>query len=128
MPDGFSQIQFKAGLLNFKNQPLLTRLETESATVEIQNASKEPELAGSVKNFLELPHLKMLAANYSGHAGYNESVIYDNTGGRKPHTLSYLKEKLGAKTASSPFPFETVSEYRPDFVIVVMPEIKSKIK
>ncbi|OGE91578.1 MAG: hypothetical protein A3C85_01825 [Candidatus Doudnabacteria bacterium RIFCSPHIGHO2_02_FULL_48_21] len=120
-----------AGLGNFeqirefwRNQFVDGRLAEENPRIEIQNAAQGEPLAAYTAELLSMPHITPLTGNFSGDAVYRESVIYDNTGGKKPHTLSYLQEVLKIKTASSPFPFKNLTEGGADFVIVVTPDIK----
>lgn len=114
-----------AGLGNYeairetvKNQFLITELQTEQATIEIQNAAKTVGLAENTQKFLLLPYLQLTIGNFRAQASYEENIIYDNTKGSKPRTLDYLRQKLGIKVAQSPFPFSTAAP-SPDFVIIV---------
>ena len=108
----------------WKNQFVDARLAAENPRIEIQNASGEQQLAAYTAALLGLPHVKALTGNFTGGAVYTQSVLYDNTGGKKPHTLSYLQEALRIKTAASPFPFKHLNESGADFVIVVTDDIK----
>ena len=108
----------------WKNQFVDARLAIENPRIEIQNAATGDPLASFTAGLLNMPHIKPLLGNFTGDAVYTQSVIYDNTGGKKPHTLSYLQEALKIKTASSPFPFQTLGQGGADFVIIVTKDIK----
>lgn len=117
-PDNFQAIQ------NFvKNQFVRQVVNTETATVEIQNASGITGLGQSIGSRLKTSGLTVTAGNFLGGATYQDSIIYDNTGGKKPRTLQYLKDITGARAALSPFPFKTAGD-KPDFVIVVAADLK----
>lgn len=109
-----------------KNQFLITSLKEEESLIEIQNASGIPLLGQRAEIVLTLPSLKVTATNFKGQASYQQSIIYDNTGGKKPETLKYLTDKLGLKVAQSPFPFQTTGE-NPDFVIIVSSDLETKL-
>src|SRR3989344_3096200 len=108
----------------WKNQFVDARLASENPRIEIQNAATGEPLAGYTAGLLKMPHVKPILGNFTGDAVYAQSVIYDNTGGKKPQTLSYLQDTLKIKTASSPFPFSTLATDGADFVIIVTPDIK----
>lgn len=108
----------------WKNQFVDARLAAENPKIEIQNAAAGEPLASYTTSLLRMPHIKPLTGNFTGDAVYVQSVIYDNTGGKKPHTLSYLQDRLQIKTASSPFPFSTLGIGGADFVIIVTSDIK----
>lgn len=101
-------------------------LQKEQPIIELQNASDIPGLADQTRTSLALPHLQIQLGRYQGSAAFLESVIYDNTAGGKPGTLTYLKDKLNIRVAQSAFPFQTATA-KPDFVIVLTQKIKSKI-
>lgn len=108
----------------WKNQFVNARLASEQPVIEIQNAAAGEPLAAYTAGLLGLSQFRPLVGNFTGDAVYVQSVIYDNTGGKKPQTLSYIQERLGIQTASSPFPFQTLNAAGADFVIVVTGDIK----
>jgi len=99
----------------------------ENPSIEIQNATKIPGLGLEAAVYLQLQNATIETANYKGEAEFLETVIYDNTGGAKPKTLRYLKEKLAGTVAASVYPFPTSSK-NPDFVVVVTQKIQDLIK
>ncbi len=103
----------------WKNQFLSARLAQENPKIEIQNAAKSQALAGYTASLLAMPRLQITTGNFPGETNYVESVIYDNTGGQKPNTLSYLQNTLGIKTAVGPYPFQNLTAGGADFVIIV---------
>lgn len=122
-----------AGLGNYeairnvvKNQFLVTALEKEAPVIEIQNAVGIDLLGQRTAAFLNLPYVKISLGNFRGKAVFEETIIYDNTGGAKKQTLDYLHTKLNAKVALSPFPFPTAAP-NPDFVIILAPDIESEL-
>lgn len=108
----------------WKNQFLVAGIAAENPKIEIQNAAKGEALASYAASLLAASHLPIETGNFSGDAFYAESVIYDNTGGQKPHTLSYIQETLKIKTASGPFPFKNLTAGGADFVIIATEDIK----
>lgn len=98
----------------------------ERAVVEIQNASGIEFLGKRAQNYLGTSFKEIAAGNYRGGAVYQESTVYDNTRGKKPATLDYLKKRLGSRVASSPFPFTTLLE-SPDFVIILSSDLQNKL-
>ncbi len=122
-----------AGLNNYqairdllKNQFLISKLAEEKAIIEIQNASTVSALGQRTALALALPGLTILSSNFKGQARYDETIIYDNTGGGKLQTLRYLQGKLEVRTAQSPFPFPTSSQ-SPDFVIILSDDLEGKV-
>ncbi|OGE76099.1 MAG: hypothetical protein A3K06_01695 [Candidatus Doudnabacteria bacterium RIFCSPHIGHO2_01_52_17] len=122
-----------AGLGNYtgirelvRNQFTHAALQSEQPTVEVQNASRTPLLAQRTEAYLRTSFLTTGSGNFRGETVYTQSVIYDNTGGKKPQSLEYLKQKLGVLVAQSPYPFPTTLE-KPDFVIVVTSDLQEKI-
>lgn len=109
-----------------RNQFLLAKLVAEKPLIEIQNASNIGSLGQKAEAALKSPFLQISVSNFKGPMIYEASIIYDNTKGRKPHTLDYLKQKLGLHVAQSPFPFSTTSP-NPDFVIVVTIDLEDKL-
>lgn len=119
-----------AGLGNYTSirqyitdQFLSAGFQQEKPSIEIQNATAIPGLGSRVQSFLYFPHVSITTGNLKADAVYQESIIYDNSKGQKPATLDYLKKKLGARLAASPFPFTTQSQ-APDFVIVISHDIE----
>jgi LCP family protein required for cell wall assembly len=109
------------------NQFLIAPLQAEQASIEIQNATSQTGLGQKTLNTLYKPSLKITTSNFKGQTSFSQSIIYDNTGGKKPKTLEYLKTKLNLPVAQSPFPFST-STPLPDFVIVVTPDLEGKLQ
>ncbi len=110
-----------------KNQFILGAVAAEKAKLELQNATKVTFLAQRAQAFLNLPYLEISSTNLKADTAYEQSVIYDNTNGAKPETLSYLKEKLGIRVAQSPFPFPT-DQPDADFVIVLAQDLQDKLQ
>lgn len=115
---------FRAVREYWKNQFVAGRITAENPKIEIQNAAAGEGLAQYTASLLAGSSLEILTGNFSGETHYAESVIYDNTGGKKPHTLSYLQEILRIKTATGPFPFKNLTPGGADFVIIVSADIK----
>lgn len=114
-----------AGLGNYealrnlvKNQFVIGDLTQEKPVIEVQSAGGAYFAGLRVKELLSLPTLEITLSQLKSSAVYEESIIYDNTRGAKPRTLKYLKDRLGTRLSSSPFPFPTTTD-RPDFVIIV---------
>lgn len=109
-----------------KNQFLVSDISEESPVIEIQNAAHIDLLAQRVQQFLNLPYLKISIGNFRAAAAFDQTTIYDNTGGGKKRSLSYLQKKLGAAIARSPFPFPTTAKSA-DFVIILAPDMAAKL-
>ncbi|TSA44679.1 LytR family transcriptional regulator [bacterium] len=109
-----------------KNQFAAPQIARESAAIEIQNASKIPLLGQRAQSAIAEPALKITTGNFRGETAYSQSIIYDNTGGKKQATLDFLKSTLSLPVAASPFPFPTLTS-SPDFVIITAPDIDSKL-
>ena len=107
------------------NEFVAGSLREEAPTIEIENTTSIEGLGIKVKNSLGLPYLNITTANFRGEAKYQTSVIYDNTGGKKPGSLNYLKQTLNILVAQSPFPFPTGSE-KPDFVIIAAQDLANQ--
>jgi len=105
-----------------KNQNASQSEQPEGATVEIQNSTKIDFLGQKIKQQLLSPNLTVNTANFRGTAEFSESMIYDNTGGKKPKTLKFLQSTLGISAARSPFPFSSTTD-KPDFVIIVATDL-----
>lgn len=110
------------------NQFTLSRLQRERSSIEIQNSTSIEGLGNRVQNLIGAPTLQITVGNFKGEVSYAESIIYDNSKGEKKETLSYLKDKLGARVAGSPFPFSVASTSSPDFVIVVASDLETKTR
>lgn len=109
-----------------QNQFLVGPLQEEQATIEIQNAAGQAGLGQKIANDIFQPNLQITTSNFKGQTAFSQNIIYDNTAGKKPQTLDYLKSRLGATVAMSPFPFSTIS-LLPDFVIIVITDSESKL-
>lgn len=109
-----------------KNQFTAGALAAEHPVIEIQNATQLEGLSQRTQSYLALAGLQLLTGNFRGAAVYNETVLYDNTQGRKPETLAYLKAKLAPLVAGGVFPFPTQSQAA-DFVIVVARDLVPKL-
>jgi polyisoprenyl-teichoic acid--peptidoglycan teichoic acid transferase len=77
----------------------------EKASIEVQNGSGVPGLAGTVVKSLLAAHYNVGdPQNATDH--YTQTVIYDYTGGKKPYTINYLERRFGVKAnrVAAPLP------------------------
>ena len=94
--------------------PLIAKLTKEGAVLEAQNSVGVTGLAA--KTFGSLPDLG-LTVNYltfKGKVPYEETVLYDNSHGGKPHTLEYLKSHFQFIVSDVNYPSSSA-----DFVIIL---------
>ncbi len=110
----------------FDHQFELAPLLAESASIEIQNTSQVESLGRKIQENLGSSGLHIETTNFKGQTTYTESIIYDNTDGKKPKTLAYLRKTLTLPVAQSPFPFPTFGQ-SPDFVIIITRDMEGKL-
>lgn len=95
-PDDFSEIQAIAqNIFSVKNT------KKEDATIEIQNGTKISGLAANVTEKLRLANFNVVKIGNAQEQTEDTTIIYDLTEGRKPQTLSALKEKLNGTVATT---------------------------
>ncbi|HTL39717.1 MAG TPA: LCP family protein [Methylomirabilota bacterium] len=93
--------------------PMLAKLKKEAAVIDIQNSTGQ---ASAIKKYSILADYGMVLKYpiFSGRTTYQNTILYDNSAGRKPHTLDYLKANYQFITSDVGFPSSNA-----DFVIVV---------
>lgn len=86
----------------------------EGAQIDIQNASGRSGVAQSESDTLTGYGYKIGSITNAATTSPG-TIIYDYSGGQKPHTLAYLKKRYGAEVQTRTKP----AEGGPDFVIVI---------
>lgn len=79
--------------------------QAETATVAIHNGTSIGGLARQAAQRLQTASLLIVEIGNAFSRDADQTVIYDLTGGQKPVTLAYLKQKLGANRVASNLPF-----------------------
>ncbi len=95
------------------NAPLLAKLKKEGALVEVQNSTGLASRA-RVWNDLASLGVNIKDTTFKGKTPYDQTILYDNSNGSKPHTLDYLKNNFQFTTSDVGFPSSTA-----DFVVVI---------
>lgn len=94
--------------------PLLAKLKKENAMVEIQNSTGKTGLAqATYKKLVELG-LDVRFTSFKGKIAYTQTIFYDNSNGKKPNTLDYLKNHYTFVTSDVNYPNSAA-----DFIIIV---------
>jgi LCP family protein required for cell wall assembly len=108
--DNYSQIQ------EFVNQQVSTNpLEREAATVEVLNGTETSGLATSEETALSKDGLDVVGVGNSS-SPETQTTIIDNSAGKMPQTLQFLKTKFGNNnTTTNPY----VYTYSADFIIIL---------
>src|SRR3989344_136968 len=73
----------------WRNQFVSARLAQENPTIEIQNTVRGEPLAQYTASLLGPIILDLTLGNFSGETAYTESIIYDNTGGKKKPSILF---------------------------------------
>jgi hypothetical protein len=97
-----------------KQSPILAKLKKEAATVEIQNSVGKTGLATKIYGGLADLGVILKFPAFKGKVPYEQTILYDNSHGSKPHTLNYLKENYTFTTSDVNYPASAA-----DFVIIV---------
>jgi hypothetical protein len=121
-PDGESALIPAAGIDDYSDiQAQIKRIQSsdplarENATVEILNGTSTVGLAGSQKNLLASKGITVAAAD----APVNQSTntIIDNSQGKMPNTLTYLKSHYNASVVTSTSLMNTYPNA--DFILIL---------
>jgi hypothetical protein len=94
--------------------PILAKLKKETANVEIQNSTGQTGLAAKLFGRLTDLGLIIKYATPKSKVVYDQTILYDNSHGGKPHTLDYLKSKYILTVSDVNYPASAA-----DFVIVI---------
>ncbi|MGE5297816.1 MAG: LCP family protein [Acidobacteriaceae bacterium] len=96
------------------NATTIAKLSKEGATIEVQNTTGKTKNIDAIKNLSNLG-AKVKYATYKGKSSYDRTILYDNSQGRKPKTLQYLKD-LNLSVSDVPF---YDAQPGSDFVILI---------
>lgn len=90
-------------------------IKKEGAGIEIRNGTGSLDLANRVAQDLEKLEYRIINSTNINPPEFSAVLIYDNSGGLKPVTMQFLKEKFNADTTELP----AGESSRADFVIVL---------
>lgn len=83
-------------------------IKQENAAIEVQNGTTKYYLANQVSNLLKSYRYNVIKTSVADSKNYQQTMIYDYSGGKKPYTLKYLENRFGVKTqAVTPSPSTT---------------------
>jgi LCP family protein required for cell wall assembly len=94
--------------------PLLAKLKKEAAVIEVQNTTGKTGLAAKMFDGLIQNGLTINYATPKTKVMYEQTILYDNSKGRKPNTFEYLKNNYEFVTSDIGYPSSTA-----DFVIIL---------
>lgn len=95
--------------------PILAKLQSEGAIVEVQNSTGVSGLAARTFGNLADLGVKLNLTAFAGKVPYEQTILYDNSHGGKPKTLDYLKTNYSPLTISDVlFPASSA-----DFLIIM---------
>jgi LCP family protein required for cell wall assembly len=87
----FSEIQYLAKNIFEEKQQ-----KEENAKIIVQNGTSQAGLAEKIASQLESSDFNVVKYGNASNKNYNQTIIYDLTGGEKPQTLNSLKSLLDA--------------------------------
>lgn len=95
--------------------PILAKLQSEGAIVEVQNSTGVSGLAARTFGNLTDLGVELNLTSFTGKVPYEQTLLYDNSHGGKPKTLDYIKSNYSPLTVSDVlFPASSA-----DFVIIM---------
>jgi len=83
-------------------------LSEEEALIEVQNGTAREGLAAITSNELTALGYKVVKFGNADRHDYETTIIYDFSGGRKPFTVEYLRERFKAKLITQEDPTNLV--------------------
>jgi len=99
-------------------------LTDENATVEVLNGSSNKNAVKKVSSLLKSYNYNIKNTANAETLNYTRTIIYDNTKGKKPYTLEFLKKRL-VKLGMNP-EIKKDSSYDSEIVIVIGSDYKGK--
>ncbi|HUC20913.1 MAG TPA: LCP family protein [Candidatus Polarisedimenticolaceae bacterium] len=116
----------KAGAFNYRDIQELAHslfvdsyIKAEQATIEIKNASPKEGFEAAVAQQLTAYSYHVVATSSVPDRTRRASVIIDRTGGAKPYTIRYLKQRFNATVQSQAKAHDSSAPAEPDIAIVV---------
>ena len=96
-------------------------LKKEAATIQVQNGSTRTGLAAAVTKQLTAYGYAVIGAVSADNSNYTGSQIIDYSGGTKPYTVGYLKNRFSAAVTRGQRPASSdhSATPQPDIVIIV---------
>lgn len=85
-------------------------IKQEAATIEVQNGTTKYSVANQVATLLKSYRYNVIKTSVADSTNYQQTMIYDYSGGKKPYTLKYLENRFGVKAKQaegSPSPSPT---------------------
>lgn len=116
----------KAGAFNYSQIQELTHslfvdtyVKSEQATIEIMNATPTNGFEVAVAKQLGAYSYKVVATGAASSRERKSSIIIDRTGGAKPYTVAYLKQRFNASVQTQTKSSGLAGKNEPDIAIVV---------
>jgi len=72
-------------------------LVEENARIAIKNGTTRSGIATSLKDFLKSYGYNVVEVGLADRKDYKKTIIYDNTGGKKPYTINFLAKRLNVE-------------------------------
>jgi len=91
------------------------QVKKENATIELENGTGWFNLAQDVAKRLKQYNLNIVATTTADRYDYTKSIIYDQSEGQKPTTVSFLAEYFGASVVKK----KKESPSDPDIIVII---------
>ncbi len=95
----------------------------ENASVEILNGTKNSASAKKLSSFLKSYNYNISRVDNADKSDYKNTIIYDNTKGKKPYTVEFLKKRF-SKLGLSPQIKYDYKDSNADIVIIIGSDYK----
>ena len=89
------------------------RLNKEKAAIEIQNSTGKPYALDSLQTIIDTAYSAKVTS-FKSKTPYERTILYDNSNGKFPQTLDYLKNNFNFTLADIPYANSSA-----DFVIIL---------
>lgn len=106
-------------------------IKQEAAAIEVQNGTTKYAVASQLATLLKSYRYNVIKTSVADSTNYQQTMIYDYSGGKKPFTLKYLENRFGVKAkqvepSASPTPSGSAksSQQNVDIRIIVGTDYK----
>ncbi|NTU70095.1 LCP family protein [bacterium] len=99
-------------------------LKDENASISILNGTTKSGSAKTLSEMLKSYSYNVVKNANADNTNYKKTIIYDNTKGKKPYTLEFLKKRLTKLGVSAEI--KSGGDYSEDITIIVGSDYKSK--
>ncbi len=76
-------------------------IKQEAAAIEVDNGTTKYAVATQVSALLKSYKYNVIKTSVADSTNYQQTMIYDYTGGKKPYTLKYLENRFGVKAKTA---------------------------